>query len=199
MSDVPSDDPADPGWRAALRYAAFGLVPGWGLQLRKSGGRTDGLVLVRGAFVSFVSAFVLIGIVVWVLEATGSPEGSVSATAASLGVALVGVASLAGSALDRPLACDDDSGLAKSYTQRFFLRVALAEAAALAGFVAFVVTGSSWMYVLGALFTALGFARLAPSTAHLRDDEERLREAGCHRSLVATLRENPPPGRFSGR
>ncbi len=195
LSDVPSDDPgADPGWRAALRYAAFGLAPAWGLQLRKSGGRTDGLVLVRGAFVSFVSAFVLIGIVVWVLEANAGPEGSVSATPASVAVAIVGLASVAGSALDRPLACEDDSRLAKRYTQRFFLRVALAEAAALAGFVAFLVTGSWWIYALGALFTAIGFWRLAPTTTHLREDEERLREAGCARSLVVALRENPPRG-----
>lgn len=180
-----------------MRYSAFGLVPGWGLQLRKSGGRTDGLVLVRGAFVSFVGAFGLIGIVVWMLEANTSLKGSVSATPASIAVAVIGLASVAGSALGRPLACEDDARLAKSYTQRLFLRIALAEAAALAGFVGYLVTGSWGIYVLGAFFTALGFARLAPTTAHLRADEERLRDAGCARSLVAALRENPPGRRFS--
>ena len=91
------------------------------------------------------------------------------------------------------------AGLAKTYTQRFFLRLAAAEAAALAGFVAFVLTGSGWMYLLGGLFTAIGFPLPAPTTRHLQEDEERLRDSGCARSLVDALRRNPPGGSLSPR
>ncbi len=180
----------DPGWRSALRYSLFGLVPGWGLRLRRRD--TDGLVLLRGVFLSFTVAFLLIGVVVVVLETTAELEGQVPDGIAGGVVFLVGLGSLAGSRLERPLLCDDKARLAKSYTQRFFLRVALAEVAALAGFVAFVVTSSGWMYPLGAAFTAVGFWRLAPTGARLREEEERLQRSGCARSLVACLREHPP-------
>lgn len=175
-----------------MRYALFALVPGWSLRFRKRFGGTDGLVLLRGVFVSFVTALVMVGVVVVVLEATGGLEGAVSAPPLLAALALVGLAGVAGSGLDRPLHCEDDARLAKSYTQRFFLRVALAEAAALAGFVAFVLTGAGWMYAVGAGFAAVGFRRLAPTAAHLREDEEKLEASGCSRSLVVALRENPP-------
>jgi peptidoglycan/LPS O-acetylase OafA/YrhL len=193
------DPGADPGWRSSLRYALFTLVPGWGLWLRRRSGNPDGLVLLRGIFLSFTTALLLIGAVVVVLETTDGLDGAVSDTLASLVVALVGGASLAGSRLERPLHCEDDARLAGSYTQRFFLRVALAEAAALAGFVAFVVSGSGWMYPMGALFSAVGFVQLAPTTRHLQEDQERMSGSGCARSLVVALRQHPPSGRLSPR
>jgi peptidoglycan/LPS O-acetylase OafA/YrhL len=193
------DPGGDPGWRSALRYALYALVPGWSLRLRKRSGDSDGLVLLRGIFLSFTTALLLVGVVVVVLESAEGLGGTVSDTPASVGIALMGLASLAGSRLERPLPCGDDARLAKSYTQRFFLRLALAEAAALAGFVAFVLTGSGWMYPLGLLFTAIGFAQLAPTTKNLEEDEERLRVSGCARSLVDALRRNPPGGRLSPR
>ena len=191
------DPGGDPGWRPAPRYALVTLVPGWRLWLNKRPGRSDGLILLRGILLSFAPALVLIGVVVAVLDAGGGLGTGMSAPPASLGVASVGLASLAGSALERPLHCEDDARLAKSYTQRFFLRVALAEAAALIGFLAFVLTGSGWMYPLACAFTAMGFWRLAPTAEHLREDEERLQASGCSRSLVAALRQNPPGRRLS--
>ena len=186
------DPGGDPGWRPALRYALLTLVPGWHLWLNRRPGRSDGLVLLRGILLSFATALLLIGVVVAVLE-TGAELGTgTSAAPASLVVALFGVGCLVGSVVERPLHCEDDARLAKSYTQRFFLRVALAEAAALVGFVAFVVTGSGWLYPFGALFAALGFGRLAPTSRHLQEDQERLRDSGCARSLVDALRRNPP-------
>lgn len=67
------------------------------------------------------------------------------------------------------------------------------------GFVAFVVTGSGWLYPLGALFAAVGFGRLAPTRRHLEEDQERLQASECGRSLVDALRANPPGGRLSRR
>ena len=189
------DPTGDPGWRSALRYSAFGLVPGWGLRLRNE--EADGLALLRGMFLSFASAFALVGVVVVVLETTGSFRGRGSTAAAAAIVVLVGVVSLAVSRLERPLHCDDEARLAKSYTQRFFLRVALAEVAALGGFVAFVVTGSGWLYALGAAFTVVGFWWVAPTAGRLREDEGRLQASGCAPSLVAALRDNPPGGHLN--
>ncbi len=193
------DPGRDPGWRSALRYSLYSLVPGWSLRFRRRSGDSDGLVLLRGIFLSFTTALLLVGVVVVVLESADGLGGTVSDTPATVGVALIGLASLAGSRLERPLPCEDDAGLARSYTQRFFLRLASAEAAALAGFVAFVLTGSGWMYPLGGLFTAIGFAQVAPTTRHLGEDEERLRASGCARSLVDAVRRNPPGGRLSPR
>lgn len=191
------DPNADPGWRSALRYSAFGLVPGWGLRLRKNG--SDGLALLRGMFLSFTSAFVLVGVAVVVLETGADLEGSVPGAPAAAVVFVIGLGSLAGSRLERPLDCEDDARVAKSYTQRFFLRVALAEVAALAGFAAFVVTGSGWLYAVGAAFTAAGFLQIAPTAGRLREDEDRLHASGCARSLVAALRQNPPGPRQVSR
>lgn len=193
------DPGGDPGWRGALRYALFALVPGWGLRFRKRSGGSDGLVLLRGVFLSFATALLLIGVVVGVLESAEELGGTVPETPASLVVAVIGLASLAGARVERPLDCEDDARLARSYTQRFFLRIASAEAAALAGFVAFVLTGSGWMYPLGGLFAAIGFAQVAPTARHLEEDQERLRESGCARSLVEALRRNAPGGRLSPR
>jgi hypothetical protein len=193
------DPGGDPGWRPALRYALVTLVPGWRLWLHRRSGRSDGLVLLRGILLSFATALLLIGVVVAVLDSAEEFGGTVSETLASVIVAVIGLVSLATARLERPLHCDDDARLAKSYTQRFFLRLASAEGVALAGFVAFVLTGSGWMYPLGVLFTAIGFALLAPTTRHLQEDEERLRDCGCARSLVEALRRNPPGGFLSPR
>jgi hypothetical protein len=48
---------------------------------------------------------------------------------------------------------------------------------------------------MGGVFTAIGLWRLAPTAAHLDDDQQRLRASGCGRSLVDALRNQPLGGR----
>ena len=105
-------------------------------------------------------------------------------------VVAVGLATLAAPRLlTRPLRCENESAPAESYRQRFFLRIAFAEAAALVGFIGFILSGAGWLYSVGALFSAIGFARLAPTSGHLRQDQEDLRRRGCNVSLISALRQ----------
>ncbi len=68
------------------------------------------------------------------------------------------------SLIRRPLDCTDSGALAGSYfSRRFFIRLALSEVPALVGFVGFLLTTEPWLYPLGAAFSAVGFARTAPT------------------------------------
>jgi hypothetical protein len=147
-------------------------------------------------FVNFVVALLMIGGVVAILvNVSKFKGGQASALPVALGIILLGVGSLlVVPRVERPLDCADDPSLAASYRTRFFVRVAFSEAAALLGFVGFMLSSRWWMYPLGALFAAVGFARLAPTASTLARDEERLNDCGCFRSLVAALATLRPPG-----
>ncbi len=183
----------DPGWGRSARHALLGLIPGFlSVQLRRAQAG-EGLVVLRGLFVSFLVALGLVGVVVLILEVSTPGFGTLPEFPAMLVV--IGVGALSSAApllLRRDLSCEDDEQLAKSYVQRFFLRVAFAELSALMGFVGFIVSGAGWMYLLGAVFSAIGFARFAPTAERLRREQEELTAAGCHRSLLAVLQRHPP-------
>lgn len=168
------------------------MVPGWGPIYRKKHSQPDGLVALRGLYLTFVFAIAMIGVVVAMLDATGDPTGLFDPVPAAVVVVVVGVVTVVVRRVARrALPCASPSAMAAAYRTRFFLEIAFAEAAALIGFAAFMVTGAGWLYALGAVFSAAGFARLAPTTAHLRRDEEELRRRGCALGLVAALREPP--------
>jgi disulfide bond formation protein DsbB len=159
------------------------------IRKRSSG---DGLVLLRGLLLTFSIAILLVGLVVVVLETSAEPFGSVPELPAALCLMGAGAVTLVlPPYLVRPLPCDSESELSKGYVQRFFLRIAFAESAALLAFVVFIVTGAGWLYLVGAGFTAVGFVRLAPTATHLAKEQDELRRAGCTRSLVAALRQHP--------
>lgn len=160
------------------------------LRLRKSRG-TDGLVVLRTLFLTFLLALAMIGIVVAVLE-LGSPGfGSLPESPVVLGVLVVGALSSVGpTILRRPLQCEDDERLARSYVRRFFMQMAFAESGALAGFAGFLASSAGWMYLVGLAFSVAGFARLAPTADHLRRDQDELGERGCARSLLTALRRH---------
>lgn len=95
-----------------------------------------------------------------------------------------------------PLNCSSPETLLGSYRIRFFLRLAFAEAAALVGFVAVILTGEWWLYLLGAAFTLIGFVRLAPTEKRLLQDQETLNSQGCGLSLHGLMISSmPAPGR----
>jgi hypothetical protein len=183
----------DSGWRRSL-VGVLLFMPGVSMLFaQRRAGRVHGLVLLRTVFLSFVSALILVGLVVFILDAT---SGSVAAGAQELAVAvivLVGVTGIVVSNLieRRPLDCESDQALAESYRKSFFLRIALAELAALVAFVAYFVAGGVWLYFLGGAFSAVGFARLAPTAGHLARYQEDLARAGCPRSLSGALRRLP--------
>lgn len=161
------------------------------MRYRKKLAGADGLVALRSIYLSFVVAIVAIGAVVVILAATGRGPGTVRAQPVGVAVAIVGAASLAMRKLVRqPLPTESESGLVAGYRVRFFKELALAEGAALAGFVGFVLTSASLLYVLGAAFTAVGFALLVPTAHHLERDQEELRRAGSDLELVAALRRS---------
>ena len=196
MVDHPSDPNADPGWRPALRGAVWFFLPGAAIRQRRrvEGGRIEPLMGLRSVFVTFGVALALIGLVVLILWSTSSlgTDGS-STTTVAVAVGAFGLATLAaGRLVERRLDCSDDRSLTSSYTTRFFLRLAFGESPALAGFVGFILCGNPLVYFLGVAFAAGGFWRAAPTARNLAEDQDRLRDSGCGRSLMVALRTAPP-------
>jgi peptidoglycan biosynthesis protein MviN/MurJ (putative lipid II flippase) len=161
-------------------------------RLRRS--PSDGLTLLRVTFLAFCIAIALIGWVVAILNGIGDEFGRVAVAPVLLSVVVVGVAAqMALSLVRRPLDCTDSAALARSYvSRRFFTRLAFSEVPALVGFVAFLLTTEPWLYPLGAAFTAVGFARTAPTRAQLNAEQEQLVAAGCDHSLTEALMGNKP-------
>jgi hypothetical protein len=151
------------------------------------------LQVLRLLLVSFSTALALIGVAAAFFASGGDADDPVvEPSAAVAGIVALGVVSLLGVRLVEPaLDCTTDDSLTASYRTRFFLRIASAEAVALVGFVAVVVTGAAWLYLVGIAFTALGFLRLAPSPRNLERDQDTLNERGCGRSLAAVLGARP--------
>lgn len=183
------DPEVDPGWRRAVVDALVGLVPLWGTRRRRKGWQTaNGVIALRGLFLSFVIAIAMIGIVAIVLGRARTKTGLAPVTFLTGLVLAAGVAALFGAQLfARPLRCNDEADLVASYRSRFFVRVAFAEAPALVAFAATVASGESWLYALGAFFAAVGFARVAPTAAHLAQDQEEVRQTGSGLLLLSAL------------
>jgi hypothetical protein len=107
----------------------------------------------------------------------------------ALAVGMLGVLSLVGSrAVEKPLDASSDSALLGTYRTRFFMRLAFSEAPALFGFVAFILSGASWLYLVGGVFSVIGLWITAPTAGNLARDQDALSGAGFPKSLVATLR-----------
>jgi F0F1-type ATP synthase membrane subunit c/vacuolar-type H+-ATPase subunit K len=169
----------DPGWRLNWRV----LIPVQ-LQmqtLRKK--RGDALLVLRNIYFQFVLSMVLFGVVIpFVLPFRG--HGQVGAWAIAL-VALGVATSLLSRVFERPVSCDS---LADSFRIRMFVRVALAETAAVLGFAFAFTAPAGWLYYLGALLSIPGLVRAAPTREALVRDQQELTAQGCNRSLVAALR-----------
>lgn len=186
------DPTADPGWRTAVRDALLGLVPLWGLWYRKSRTDRDPLVVLRSVYLTFVAALASIALVVVILDAAGEAVGRVGEGQAAVVVVVVGLATLAAPRLiRRPLPCASSRQLAAGYRTRMFVDIAFAEAAALVGFVGFMLSGAGWIYLVGAGFSAIGFTRSAPTQRNLHEDQDELRRNGCTLALIPALRERP--------
>ena len=186
----PEDDPKDP--------FRLGDDPGWRPGPRD--GRPDGLVALRFVFLSFCVALLMIGVVVGLLASSVAERDQVtSGPVALVGVVVIGVLSLV---LVRfvpiRLDCADELALARSWRGRFFARMAASEVSALAGFIAFHLTGVPALYPVGLVFTAIGFAVSGPLRANLVRDQEALALRACAIPLVPALRR-PVPRAADGR
>jgi hypothetical protein len=182
----------DPGWELSPR-SLLALVPGFvhlALRGRGSPGTRDGLTMLRELWLGFAVAILAGGVVV-VFAAGGASTRPAGGWLPALAVASVLCLLAAEVVGRRPLDCSDRAALAASYRSRFFLRTAFSEAIALFAFVTTLIVGLSWIYWLFLPFTLFGFGRSAPTTGHLRAEQERLRLAGCDLSLVRALRRIP--------
>ncbi len=184
----------DPGWRSSLSGLVL-FLPGISLVLaQRRAGRTDGLVLIRTVYLSFVSALIAIAVVIAaILGIRPGGETSEGEGAASALVMLVGVLCILGSRVigNRPLDCRSEQALAESFRKSFFLSIALAELVALVAFAAAFVVDAGWLYLLGGAFSAVGFAWLAPTVAHLARRQDDLRRTGCTLSLRHSIGRLP--------
>jgi hypothetical protein len=184
-SVTPREPTPDPGW-GGIKHILLFMLPG-GAQLAKR--QADALVATREIFVSFCTALALFGVVLVFLGFDGTRSQISDVVAAGI-VVVIGVATLALRMVfgNRSLDCAGVVQLRTSYRSRFFLRMAIAEVAALCGFVLTFMAEASWLYFVGAAFTAVGFAAAAPTRRQLARDQARLTATGCSLDLVAAIR-----------
>jgi MFS family permease len=151
-------------------------------EMRPSGAQLQSL---RCVFLSLIVGLWLCGLVLLLI-----PEGHErQLLPTSLGVAAFGVLSAAYVHLlaSRPLAGADSAGVATKYVTIFFIQIGLAEAAALAGFVATFLAGSRVPYAVGLAFSMVGFFELAPSKRNIARRQEQLDAQGVPVNLLRAL------------
>jgi hypothetical protein len=194
VTDRPPDPgwSRDPGWREAILGAWVFVVPG-ALQyrMRRADQKgADGLILLRSIYIGFASAIVFLAIVISFMGApsrAGTDFRIVTGGLVVVGGVLVVVVV---PRLGRQLEC---TSLAGQYRTRFFLRVAVIDAIAMASFVLVFAVGSAWIYYIGAAIALFGFVLYAPNAGNLARDQADLRARGCDRSLIEVLRRPPDP------
>jgi hypothetical protein len=196
VTDLPVEDPGDPGWGWTWLVLPLSLLPGVGLLLmflvivltRRTGKGTSVLAMLRQVILAFAAVLLLILGVLARLE-LDVDDPPVSPAVAALVVLVWGLGGLLVSRqAEKELACDDVGALLGSYRTRFFVRLALAESPAMIGFAAAFVTGSLLPYVAGLIPAAIGFARAAPTRTNLTRDDEQLLARGCPDSVYTWLR-----------
>lgn len=176
----------DPGWQWSWKSLVI-LVPAVGRQLATRAA-SDSLQLLRNAYVSFCLAVVLIGVVVVVLGDLDPEQADRPGVAVAITVGVCAAALLLQRVVPRPLDASSEATLVASYRARFYLRIACAEACALAGFVAAVLFGPRSVYAIGLAGALVGFWFAAPTRASLRADQDALSRSGATTRLVASLR-----------
>jgi hypothetical protein len=147
----------------------------------------NGLTLLRVVYVQCIVMTAAIGAVV-VLVDPGRAAGSATTAIWAGVVVVVGAASVVlPRRFDPPLPCTSDRALATGYTNRFFIRISVAQAPTLAGFVAALVVGSVLVGFVGIGFSLAAYVLAAPTRRQLRADQDALDALGCHRSLLVAV------------
>ena len=140
---------------------------------------------LRLLFFSFCSGIVVIGVVAAFIVPSDTADFSLPLAAGI--VAALGLATLvAGGTLGRLDGSSNDA-LAESYRQRLILRLATAEAPALVGFLLSFLVGNLVPYLVALPFTAIAFARAAPTDGNLQKDQDALNATGATADLRTAL------------
>ncbi|MDW3220494.1 MAG: hypothetical protein R8F63_17940 [Acidimicrobiales bacterium] len=183
-------DARDPGWRPAIVGGILGLVPlvGSGLVRRSK----NSLLLLRQLWVTFTTALVLVGVVVFVLRSAldgGGIDGRIVAAV----VIVVGVATQVVAPRFLPtVAGNTDAEVRRAAARGVFLRIALAESVALMAFVGVIVSGNAGIYVLGFVIGITGMMDAAPTAAWLDRAQQQLRESGSSVDVLSAMTGGGP-------
>ncbi len=175
---------ADPGWGPTLRTLPKLFVPFVGM--RTMAGQSDGLTALRMLWCVFAGALIL----VWIPVAIAAPEldGQVSVFTALIVVVAIGVSTqLAARMLGAGHDVTDASRFVASFQRTTLVRVALAEAAAIVGFVGFLLSGSAIIYGVGFAIAAYGHFDAMPASRRLGAAQQQVDEAGGDWSVVGAL------------
>ena len=168
-----------------MKGMLFALVPTLGARAAVRSG--NGLTLMRQACLAFATACTLIWVPVLLVWSDGRSSG-VDGRTAALVVVVVGVVLqlLAGVVVAAPVA-DDEATVRRLAQRSMFLRVALAESAALVGFAGFLFTTNPMVYAAGYVVTLAGLVDAAPTAAKLDRQQQALRAVGSDVELLAVL------------
>ncbi|MCZ7529859.1 MAG: hypothetical protein M5U31_05675 [Acidimicrobiia bacterium] len=185
---TPTPAGEDPGW--PIRGLGRVFIPWQGSRARRQRGSLpqNPLVRLRQLTVGFFSAILLFGLVLPLLGPY--PDTSAPLAAVAGGLAAVSLGCVVASRFVGSLDCTDHRALQTSYWIRFFVRIAICEAAALLAFAAVFVWWEPWLYLVGAVPALVGFRLAAPTAAHIEYDQEALNQSGCDLSLLAALQQH---------
>ena len=182
MNRPTADD--DPGWGPVLKQLPTLVVPFLGMRTMTT--QTSGLQATRLLWLVFVNAILVIWIPVIALAATGGAPVSIP-----VGVAVTAVAGAVLLALAPRFVPEPDGSspteLARTFQRATLVRIGFAQAAAIVGFICFLMTGSWIVYGTGFLIAAWGMWQAAPRTAVLDQVQAHIDSAGSELRLVRVL------------
>ena len=186
-----SEPPQDPGWGRPRDIALALVAPQ--IALRRS--RPAALAALRGVFLAFSMGLALISFVVVPFLSTDT-ESDAGVDPIVAGGAMVGIGAVL-HITSRRLArraryrsCRSPAEVAGLFRSQFFLQLAIAEATAMLGFIAFLLANSVIPYAVGAAWAAIGFLRIAPTRRRLERLQEEITLEGCPHQLLDALQSS---------
>lgn len=175
----------DPGWVEAVRKVPLALLPTRGM--RMASGSADSLTVMRVLWLTFTAVMVFIGVVVVVIDRVAPGGGVDGRVAGAVVVGLGFFAQVVAAKLVNEITGSTMPEVRASAQRAFFLRVALAEPAALFGFLGFVVSGNVAVYGTGFVVGMVGMYAAAPTRAWIDRGDRQLRSSGSDVELLAAL------------
>lgn len=176
----------DPGWGAALRKAPLALLPTRGVRMA-AGGATDGLTVMRIAWIVFTAVMVVIGVVVIAID-QGLPGGGVDGRTVAVIVGGLAVFAQLVAVKFVPEITGSTMPAVRATAQRaFFVRMAFAQPAPLLGFLGFVTSGNAAVYVVGFVVGLAGMWDAAPNARWIGVGQRQLQASGSDVELLAAL------------
>lgn len=174
----------DPGWRPVLKVLPTLMIPFFGMRTMTM--QDSGLQATRLLWLVFVNAIVLLWVPVLALGAT---DGAPVSVGVGVGVTVaVGVGLLVASLRFAPsIDGSSETELARSFQRLTLIRIAFAEAAAIVGFICFLLTGSWVVYGTGFVIALVGMWLAAPRRPVLASLQDDLHTSGSELHLIRVL------------